>query len=641
MGDVLYLIPLFPLIGVILNGIILRKVPEKLTGAIGCLTVFGSLVVSVLAFFELLGMEPGSRVLVNELYKWVTVGGLTLPMAFQLDPLSAIMVLVISGVGFLIHLYSVSYMHGEYGFRRYFTYLNLFVFSMFLLVLGNNMVVMFVGWEGVGLCSYLLIGFYYDKKSAADAGKKAFIVNRIGDFGFLLGIFLIWWTFGTLEYGPLKESVLHGHVSTVIFTAITLLLFLGATGKSAQLPLYVWLPDAMEGPTPVSALIHAATMVTAGVYMIARLHFLYLMSPLTMTVVAVVGGMTAFYAATIGLAQNDIKRVLAYSTISQLGYMFLAVGVGAFGAGIFHLMTHAFFKALLFLAAGAVMHALSGELDMRKMGGLKKELPVTFWTFLIATLAISGIPGLSGFFSKDEILWKAFSSEHGHPILWAIGFITAGMTAFYMGRALFMTFLGERRDKSIHVHHESKLINFVLISLAVLAIVGGYIGIPYALGGSNHIETWLEPVFAMTPHAEEAAHGAVHHADKMEYILMAASVAMAFMGLALAYFLYILRHDLVVVFTNRIRPLYLLVKNKYFVDELNDAFIVGPIKVISEHFLWRVVDEKIIDGSVNGIAQASKNIGHVFRRLQTGFISNYALWIVIGTVAILGYLLFK
>lgn len=641
MGDVLFLIPLFPLIGVIINGILLRKAPEKLIGIIGCATVFGSFIVSVLAFIELLGHDPAHRILINVVYTWISVGDLALPMAFQFDPLSAVMAMVVSGVGFLIHVYSVSYMHGEYGFRRYFTYLNLFIFSMFLLILGNNMVVMFVGWEGVGLCSYLLIGYFYEKKSAADAGKKAFVVNRIGDFGFLLGIFMVFWLFGTLEFEPLKDAVAHSHVSTFMFTIITLCLFLGAAGKSAQLPLYVWLPDAMEGPTPVSALIHAATMVTAGVYMIARLNFLYLMAPATMAVVAVIGAMTAFYAASIGFAQNDIKRVLAYSTISQLGYMFLAVGVGAFGAGIFHLMTHAFFKALLFLGAGAVMHALSGELDMRKMGGLKKEMPVTFWTFLIATMAIAGIPGLSGFFSKDEILWKAWSSSHGHPLLWLIGFITAGMTAFYMGRALFMTFLGERRDKSLHVHHESKLINFVLISLSGLAIVGGYIGIPHALGGSNRFEKWLEPVFGggHGPAAATAAHAA-HHIDPMEYVLMALSVGAAIGGLGLAYLFYLKRPELPGKITAKARPLYNLVYNKYYVDELNDAFIVGPTKVISEHLLWHVVDEKLIDGSVNGIAQTSKGIGQVMRRLQSGFLSYYGLWIVIGTVAILGYLLY-
>ena len=639
MGDVLFLIPLFPLIGVIINGILLRKAPEKLTGIIGCATVFGSFLVSVLAFVELLGNDPAHRTLINVIYTWISVGDLTLPMAFQFDPLSAVMSMVVSGVGFLIHVYSVSYMHGEYGFRRYFTYLNLFVFSMLLLVLGNNMVVMFVGWEGVGLCSYLLIGYFYEKKSASDAGKKAFVVNRIGDFGFLLGIFMTFWFFGTLEFEPLREAVTHSHLSTFMFTIITLCLFLGATGKSAQLPLYMWLPDAMEGPTPVSALIHAATMVTAGVYMIARLNFLYLMAPASMAVVAIVGAMTAFYAASIGFAQNDIKRVLAYSTISQLGYMFLAVGVGAFGAGIFHLMTHAFFKALLFLGAGAVMHALSGELDMRKMGGLKKEMPVTFWTFLIATMAIAGIPGLSGFFSKDEILWKAWSSSHGHPLLWLIGFLTAGMTAFYMGRALFMTFLGERRDKSLHVHHESKLINFVLISLSGLAIIGGYIGIPHALGGSNRFEKWLEPVFG-GGHVQAAASHAAHHADPMEYVLMALSVGVALAGLGLAYLFYLRRPELPEKITSKVSPLYNLVYNKYYVDELNDAFIVGPTKVISEHLLWRVVDEKLIDGSVNGVAQTSKGIGQVLRRLQTGFLSYYGLWIVIGTVAILGYLLF-
>jgi len=646
MGDLLFLIPLFPLIGVILNGIILRKASEKLIGAIGCLTVFASFLVSVAAFVQLIGQDAASRTLENTVYTWMLVGKLELLMAFQFDQLSAVMALVITGVGFLIHVYSTGYMRGEVGFRRYFTYLNLFVFSMLLLILGNNMVVMFIGWEGVGLCSYLLIGYYYEKKSASDAGKKAFVVNRIGDFGFLIGIFLTWWLFGTLDFTELKAvvGINPNHVSTFLFTCITMALFLGATGKSAQIPLYFWLPDAMEGPTPVSALIHAATMVTAGVYMIARLHFLYLMSPITLTVVAVVGACTALYAATIGFAQNDIKRVLAYSTISQLGYMFLAVGVGAFAAGIFHLMTHAFFKACLFLGAGAVMHALSGELDMRKMGGLKKEMPVTFWTFLVATLAIAGIPGLSGFFSKDEILWKTFSSGGTlGPILWFIGFVTAAMTAFYMGRALFMTFLGKRRDKTLHVHHEDKTINKVLIALALLALIGGYVGIPAALGGANHIEHWLAPVFEFNPggHAvHEVHHAAGGHHDPMEYYLMLASISAAIFGLGMAWFLYLRRNDLVKKITDKLGPVYTLVKNKYFVDEIIDALIINPIKRFSEGFLWKTVDEKVIDGTVNGVAQTSKGVGQVLRRLQTGFLAGYALWIVIGTVVIIGYLLF-
>ena len=646
MGDLLFLIPLFPLIGVILNGIILRKASERLTGAIGCLTVFGSFMVSLAAFIQLIGQDAANRTLENSVYTWMLVEKLELMMAFQFDQLTAVMALVITGVGFLIHVYSVAYMRGEFGFRRYFTYLNLFVFSMLLLIMGNNLAVMFIGWEGVGLCSYLLIGYYYEKKSAADAGKKAFVVNRIGDFGFLIGIFLTWWLFGTLDFTELKQivGVNPNHVSVFLFTCITMALFIGASGKSAQIPLYVWLPDAMEGPTPVSALIHAATMVTAGVYMVARLNFLFLMSPLTMAVVATVGACTALYAATIGFAQNDIKRVLAYSTISQLGYMFMAVGVGAFAAGIFHLMTHAFFKACLFLGAGAVMHALSGELDMRKMGGLKKEMPVTFWTFLVATLAISGIPGLSGFFSKDEILWKVFSSGGAlGPVLWFLGFVTAGMTAFYMGRALFMTFLGKRRDETIHVHHEDKTINKVLMALAFLALVGGYIGIPAALGGSNHFEHWLAPVFAVSAggHVVEAAHGAAHGHDPMEYYLMAASVLAAIFGLGLAWFFYLKRNDLLKALVGKIDPLYNLVKNKYFVDEINDALIVNPIKKFSEGFLWKTVDEKVIDGTVNGVAQTSKGIGQVLRRLQTGLLANYALWIVIGTVVILGFLLFK
>ena len=574
----LWLVPALPLLGVIVNSAIAifaerpLLIPEagseehghgasshgagqpmappyrKLVAFLGPAVVGASFVVSLLSVLALAARPAHDRLFVQVLFPWVTAGGFSAPAAFQLDPLSSVMILVVTGVGFLIHVYSVGYMSHEKAFARYFVYLNLFTFAMLLLVLGNNFLIMFVGWEGVGLCSYLLIGYWYEKKSAADAGKKAFIVNRVGDFGFLVAIFLIFWTFGTVDYTEvfaripgLAES---GVLTTGIATAITLLLFVGATGKSAQIPLYVWLPDAMEGPTPVSALIHAATMVTAGVYMVARTSALFLLAPASMAVVAVVGAATAIFSATIGICQNDIKRVLAYSTVSQLGYMFLACGVGAFTAGIFHLMTHAFFKALLFLGSGSVIHALSGEQDMQKMGSLKKHLPVTFTTMFIATLAISGIPGLSGFFSKDEILWKSFSSGHGHVGLWLVGTAAAGITAFYMFRLIFLTFFGPSRmapEVEKHVHESPYSMTVPLMLLAVLSVAGGWIGIPEALGGHNYFEEWLAPVFGHA--AEGAAHGGAHHSAALEYLLMAGSVGVALCGIGLAYYLYRVRTE--------------------------------------------------------------------------------------------------
>ena len=491
--------------------------------------VGAAFVVALLCVLSLASRPADGRTFVQILFPWIQAGSLLVPAALQLDPLSSVMALVVTGVGFLIHVYSVGYMSHERAFARYFVYLNLFMFAMLTLVLANNYLLMFVGWEGVGLCSYLLIGFWYEKQSASDAGKKAFIANRIGDFGVLLAMFLVFWTFGSLSYTEvfarvplLRES---GVLTTGLATAITLLLFLGATGKSAQIPLYVWLPDAMEGPTPVSALIHAATMVTAGVYMVARSSALFLLAPDTMMVVAVIGAVTAIFSATIGICQTDIKRVLAYSTVSQLGYMFLACGVGAFTAAIFHLMTHAFFKALLFLGSGSVIHALSGEQDMQKMGGLRKYVPVTFATMFVATLAIAGIPGLSGFFSKDEILWQAFSSSHGSPVLWVIAALAAGITAFYMFRLVFLTFFGKSRmDPEVekHAHESPWTMTVPLTILAVLSVAGGWIGIPAVLGGSNLFEHWLAPVFhpvaAAGAHgaAAGAAHGAeagAHHSD--------------------------------------------------------------------------------------------------------------------------------
>jgi NADH-quinone oxidoreductase subunit L len=610
---------------------------------LGPAVVGASFVVSLLAVLALAARAPHDRLFVQVLFPWIQAGTFMAPAAFQLDPLSSVMILVVTGVGFLIHVYSVGYMSHERAVARYFVYLNLFTFAMLLLVLGSNFLLMFIGWEGVGLCSYLLIGYWYEKKSAADAGKKAFVVNRVGDFGFLLAMFLIFWTFGSVEYTEvfaripgLMES---GTLTTGIATAITLLLFVGATGKSAQIPLYVWLPDAMEGPTPVSALIHAATMVTAGVYMVARTNALFLLAPASMMVVAVIGAATAIFSAIIGIAQNDIKRVLAYSTVSQLGYMFLACGVGAFTAGIFHLMTHAFFKALLFLCSGSVIHALAGEQDMRKMGSLKKHLPVTFVTMFIATLAISGIPGLSGFFSKDEILWKSFSSGHGHVGLWLVGTVAAGITAFYMFRLVFLTFFGDSRmdpEVEAHVHESPYSMTVPLMILAVLAVAGGWVGIPPVLGGHNYFEGWLAPVFAHA--AEGAAHGEAHASAALEYLLMAASVGVALCGILLAWYLYRVRTEVPGEIAGRVPGLYDLVLNKYYVDEIYDAAIVRRI-VNGSVWLWEAFDMAFIDGIVNGIAALVNGAGARTRRLQSGVVGNYALSLLLGAVILVGFLL--
>ncbi|MEO0259086.1 MAG: NADH-quinone oxidoreductase subunit L, partial [candidate division WOR-3 bacterium] len=490
MFDYIAIIPFLPALGALINGILGTRFPKSLVHIIALTAIGSAFAISLKAFFHLLSMPPDQRIYEVTLYKWMASGDFSIDVAFLLDPLSAVMLLVVTGVGFLIHIYSTGYMHDDPSYSRFFTYLNLFVFAMLLLVMGNNFLMMFVGWEGVGLCSYLLIGFWFEDHNNANAGKKAFVVNRVGDFGFILGMLLIFVVFGTLKYSEVfsKAQSLLPYGGTIA-TAITLLLFVGATGKSAQIPLYVWLPDAMAGPTPVSALIHAATMVTAGVYMIARCNVLYSLAPFSLGVVATIGALTALFAATMGLLQRDIKKVLAYSTISQLGYMFLGVGVASYSAGVFHLMTHAFFKALLFLGAGSVIHAMGGEQDIMNMGGLRKHIPKTFITFLIGTLAIAGTPGLAGFFSKDEILWQAFSSPHGHPILWAIGAVAAGMTSFYMFRLTFLTFFGkERMDEHTkhHIHESPNSMVIPLMILALLSVVGGYVGVPPALGGSNH-----------------------------------------------------------------------------------------------------------------------------------------------------------
>lgn len=659
MLDYVWLIPLFPAIGFLINGFFGMRLGKKVVSWVGPSAIGLSFLTAILIFFELIGKPPTQRLFEKVIFDWVVSGSLQTVIGYQIDPLSILMTLVVSGVSFFIHIYSVGYMHDDPGYTRYFTYLNLFVFMMLNLVLANNFLLMFVGWEGVGLCSYLLIGFWFEKDSASNAGKKAFVVNRVGDFGFLLGMFLLFTSLGkhgiwSLDFTEVFANAHLLDAGTV--TAITILLFIGATGKSAQLPIYVWLPDAMEGPTPVSSLIHAATMVTAGVYMVARCNVLYSMAPISLAIVAIVGVATAIYAASIGFCQNDIKKVLAYSTISQLGYMFLGVGVGAYSAGIFHLMTHAFFKGLLFLGAGSVMHAMSGELDMRKMGGLRKKTPITFWTFFAATLAIAGIPGLSGFFSKDEILWQAFSSSHGHILLWLVAAIAAGMTAFYMFRALFMTFWGEcRADEHTkhHIHESPKIMTIPLIVLAILSIIGGYVGIPHVLGGANRIHEFLAPVvgggaepskahagIALLSQAWASGGEAGGHLAVLEVLMMAVSVVIALIGIGIAYLFYVKNRALPKLAAEKMSGLYKLVFNKYYVDEIYEVLFVNSLKGLGTG-LWKGFDEFIIDGTVNGIAYLIGWLSGVVRRVQTGMVQNYAFSMVIGGVILTGYYLIR
>ncbi len=672
----LALIPLLPFAGFLINAAFGRRLPKSVSGGVATGAMGLAFGIAIASVWRLLQQpaDQGVRAIEQHLYSWIASGGLDIALAFRLDPLASVMILVITGIGTLIHLYSTAYMHEESDgeFARYFSYLNLFAAFMLVLVLGSNFPVMFVGWEGVGLCSYLLIGFWFRKPSAADAGKKAFIVNRIGDFGFILGMLWLFALFGTLDFQEVAARVAamgaDGIVlggGAVALTGITLLLFLGATGKSAQIPLHIWLPDAMEGPTPVSALIHAATMVTAGVYMIGRNAVLFSHAPGTLEVVAVIGSVTALMAGTIGLVQTDIKRVLAYSTVSQLGYMFLAMGVGAFAAGIFHLYTHAFFKALLFLGSGAVIHALHGEQDLRYMGGLKRELPVTYWTFLIGTLAIAGVPLLSGFFSKDEILWKTFSE--GHPVLWALAVLTAFLTATYMFRLLYLTFFGERRHAPAqaiagatahgahdahavhgagghgHLHDAPPAMAIALVILAVGSIVAGYVGVPHALGGHNRIDTFLEPSF-QAPGAAAAAHvadAAAAHGTGTELALMALSTVVALAGIGVATVLYLRRPGAAAALADRVRGLHGLLLNKYYVDEVYDAVLVQPIKRASTSVLWRGVDAGLIDGTVNGVGLAVRGWSAVLRRLQTGSVRAYAMSMFLAAVGIVGYYLWR
>ncbi len=660
MADYLYLIPLFPLIGFLINGLVGKRIGKPMVSMIGCLSVGSAFLVSLLSFNELLQLDPHQRQLVNHLWTWMSVGAFKVEVNFLLDQLSGVMILVVTGVGFLIHIYSTGYMHEYESYWRYFAYLNMFVFFMCCLVLGANYLVMFVGWEGVGLASYLLIGFWYKGMENAEAGKKAFIVNRIGDFGFALGMFLMFWTFGSLSYLEVFPKALHlfeqGHLllNAPVVVAICLLLFVGATGKSAQIPLYVWLPDAMAGPTPVSALIHAATMVTAGVYMVARSNILYTLAPTASLVVALVAAATALFAATIGILQNDIKKVLAYSTVSQLGYMFIGVGVTAYWAGIFHLMTHAFFKACLFLCSGSVIHAMGGDQDMRNMGGLAKKMPITYVTMLLATLAIAGLPPLAGFFSKDEILWKAFTYPYFPTmgkIIWFMGTLGAGITAFYMFRLIFMTFHGDFRgtpEQAHHLHESPPSMTVPLIILAALSVVGGWIGIPHLIGHAlNHhapvpnlFETFLEPVFEHSEHIVSTK-GMIHHYPAwLEWSLMGLSVAVALGGIAMAFHIYIRRfHELPARLAKQYAIHYKLVYNKYYVDEIYYYIFVLPIYYLSV-FLWKVVDVLCIDKiGVNGPGWLVRRVSAGTSLIHDGYMQTYGAYMLLGLVAILAFFL--
>ncbi len=686
--DHLWMIPLFPLATAALMLFVGRRLPKTGVSVLCVGSVGLSFLYAVGAVFQLLAADPEHRVAQQIMFEWLTPGSMQVTgghlvrfvadWGLLLDPLSCVMVLVVTGVGLLIHIYSIGYMAHEGGYYRFFGYMNLFMFAMLTLVLANNLLLMFVGWEGVGLCSYLLIGFYFLKKSASDAGNKAFIVNRIGDAGFLLGLLLTAVTLGTVRFttvglpesagysGILQslQGAVDAHVlasGAPVLTAIALLLFVGAAGKSAQIPLYVWLPDAMEGPTPVSALIHAATMVTAGVYMVARMNAIYQLAPFAMDVVAVIGVVTAIFAASMALVQNDIKKVLAYSTISQLGYMFLALGVGAFSAGIFHLMTHAFFKALLFLGAGSVIHAMSGEQDIRKMGGLWDKISITSKTFVIATLAIAGIPPLAGFFSKDEILGHAFEKNFS---LWFVGLLTAGMTAFYMFRLFFLTFSGyTRADEQVekHIHESPPAMTVPLMILAGLSFIGGWIGWPESLGGSDRFGKFLEPVLKGVA-SETGAAEAAHHSALAEYFPMLIAIVIAAAGIWLAYQFYRTKRIAPELVAAKWPRVYELLSHKYYVDEIYDAVIVNRVKDLgtalglfdanvidglgvdgagwlarfgSTLSMWW--DKWVIDGLLNFGAKFTQLLSYPIRLLQTGMFSSYAMLILVGLVVLLAY----
>ncbi len=622
MIKLIALVPLFPLIGFLINGFFGKKISKSLSGGIACVSILVSFIISVLAFIELHHSATKSHVI--NLFTWISADTLNIPFEFLYDPLSSLFLLIITGIGFLIHVYSTGYMHDDAGFSRFFTYLNLFVFFMLLLVMGNNYLIMFVGWEGVGLCSYLLIGFWFKNQAYNDAARKAFVMNRIGDLGFLLGIILIFITFGSVSYGDVFAKA--GASSEHIVTVIALLLFVGAMGKSAQIPLYTWLPDAMAGPTPVSALIHAATMVTAGVYMVVRSNVFYSISEVASETVAIVGVATALFAATIGLLQNDIKKILAYSTVSQLGLMFLGLGVGAYSSSVFHVTTHAFFKALLFLGAGSVIHAMGGEQDVRKMGGLKGKIKITYITMLLGTIAISGIPPFSGFFSKDEILAHVY--EH-NKLLWVLGMMTSMLTAFYMFRMLFLTFFGKFRgthEQEHHLHESPKSMTIPLMVLAALSVVGGVLGLPEFWHQTNWIGEHLSPII-LHKNPSTLTH-------EVEWTLMGIAVLSACAVIYFAHSMFITNNVLPVNSEDKLKPWQKLVYNKYYVDELYDAVIRKPLDLISVAF-YKFLDLQVIDGIVNGVGSAVIGTGGLVRRLQTGNIGFYIVSMVLGVVLIL------
>jgi NADH-quinone oxidoreductase subunit L len=679
----IWFIPLLPFAGFLINGTLGRKLPRALVSAVALLftALPAAIVASLWTTMRTAGAGDSIQVVS---YPWIAITGFTVNFAFTVDHLTLIMLGVVTGVGFLIHIYSVGYMAHEDGYWRFFAYLNLFMFFMSVLVLAENFLLLFVGWEGVGLASYLLIGFYFRKTSAANAGMKAFVVNRIGDFGFLLAMFLLVLHFGTLNFSQIFATIgLHPEWQGARFiTGIALLLVVGAAGKSAQIPLYVWLPDAMEGPTPVSALIHAATMVTAGIYMVARCHTLFDRSPVALMVVACIGAATAIFAASIGMVQHDIKRVLAYSTISQLGYMFLACGVGAYAAGIFHLLTHAFFKALLFLAAGSVIHALSGEQDMRNMGGLRKKIPVTFWTMSAGVFAIAGIPPFAGFFSKDEILYRTFMSPNPlHIVLWLIGLVTAGMTSFYMFRLWFKTFFGEPRFEEglaghdvhtfasdadlapVHSRHDSTLtmeaepepthtihhsgvhespwiMLLPLVVLAILSMIGGWVGVPFALGGHNEIEHFLQPVFSPAAAGEGSFYPAYVSQSGTELALAAISVLVAVVGFYFAYLWYYKKPGTAAALAERAKPAYTLLEHKYWVDEFYSNFLVIPLMMMTRGVLELIVERGVVNGSARAAGMATRGFAWATRSQISGNIRSYAGWLAIGAAAVLAVMIF-
>ena len=648
--DHLWIIIALPLLGAALNGLLGKNWSKPVVNSIGIGSIALAFLTAMEAVREFAQLSPGQIPWIRNYFTWITAGIFKVDFSLQVDQLTVVMLFVVTFVSLLVHIYSTGYMAHEEGYYRFFSYLNLFVFFMLTLVLASNVVLMFVGWEGVGLCSYLLVGFWFLKQSAISAGKKAFITTRIGDLGFTIGILFLFWTFHSVDFVTVFKRAAGMPVEAFgpagVLTGISLLLFIGAVGKSAQIPLYVWLPDAMEGPTPVSALIHAATMVTAGVYMVARMNPLFSRAPFAMFIVAMIGALTAFFAATIGLVQTDIKKVLAYSTVSQLGYMFLGLGVGAYASGVFHLMTHAFFKGLLFLAAGSVIHAMGGDQEMPHMGGLRTKIPITFWCMFIATLAIAGIPGFAGFFSKDEILEAA---EHSNLWFYWLGLLGAGFTSFYMFRLIFLTFFGEPRydEHKVHVHESPYNMTVPLICLAILSTVGGWVAAPHLVGGTEYFDKFLSPVFAayapaqgdtvtrvLNPELLPPGSTAPSAGLDLLHALTGMPVIIALLGLLLAWWFYIKSPETPKKLAQSVRGLYTLVLHKYYIDELYNAVIVQPLLWISTNVLWKVIDEGAIDGTVNGIGRGMRESGAHMRQIQSGNARSYATWVVIGAVGV-------